>query len=327
MRSLIPVIALALLVGFRGTAIAQSAETQEETETTPSGLRFSLGANLDFGEGLKANSFYGRLSHWAPSFAGAIPRAVPKDGLTLTWAQRLGFYGGVYGNNFQQATQERLRQGSFYDILEFPRADSVRLMRQGRTESSDATFQNLGAFISFPYTVFAKGGSDRTSTFVSIAPLPYEGIWERQTETFKYTDLPGVPDTAMYHVALLDTLETNGQTGDRRYLARNTRRSTPFHTYLGLGDLLMSWHESRMTVLARLIPYGWHFSPGSNTRPFFNLYFTATHQMGLRMGVDLRKDYGSAPALINVFLTKDFDLKTLSEGLFGKPFQPAKDGG
>lgn len=269
-------------------------------------ISLSLGTNLDFADGLKANSFYSRLSYYNPHLYEYIDsnKLDNKSSEGLKWSSFFGVYGGIYQNRSVSPKDFADPLSIFYNPIEFINGDSIKINKIFAKRKQSIANNNYGLFFSLLLNLLSRE-TMHSKTFISINPIDLQAVLRRQITNYTYLDSLGVIDTVP-RITIND---------NNRY--SEGIEENHFDKYLGLAPFSLSFKNDDFTIYFRVTLFGKHYLDDI-ARPtnFYHYYLSfRENKFGVRIGAELLGDWNGptqATPSLNIFVTKQFDLDVLA---------------
>jgi hypothetical protein len=261
------------------------------------GVRLSVGTNLDFKDGIVANSFYGRLSFFK-QFATStndIPRILLNNSKYITvngincLINHLGLYTGVYQNRF--ITTENSSQVEVYHPLKYLNSDTLNARKISGTQRTKSSITNYGVFMTLPYT-WLRNKNEQSSISFTASFVNAEIILQMVAEEYTYSD------TNSINVKIRSEYLNSNNLKPKYDLDKQSKTFYREESYLSFTNFGYTYINKYIHLFFSAEPFGYHYSSNSgNWSKYFKFYLTVTEtKLGLRIGADFRGDYLSYPS-------------------------------
>ncbi len=278
------------------------------------GVSLAIGTNFDIADGLKVNSFYGRISVLEKELFKIKnePKGFGK------FIKTIGLFGGIYQNRYV-TIKGRPEFSPYYKVNSIGNFDSVSVTRAYASKSQTIKSNNYGLLLSLPIYISTYSKPNH-SVYFSITPIDFEIILRNtlNTFTFSYQDSSLVKKPISF---LNDSIADNST--EQQFVDK----------FVGLVTLSYNMHGKDYNVFIKASPISLFWtnsinnnleerSSNSNHRskiiPAYSFYFGVTERkFGIRIGGEFKGSYGIRNPFFNLFITKSFDFARFGDAFKG----------
>lgn len=281
-----------------------SNETENSTTTSINDditVTLSLGSNLDLAEGLKLNSFYGRLSAVKHNFLQSQKGWIRKNVLS-----KMGIYGAVYQNNYITENKQELPPAYYYSFIQKQSPTEFQFERSYSKIKIQKTYKNVGLILTFPFNITNHNRqiNDPINNFF-FTPLDFEAVLTRETINGEYNTL--YKDTIVTANFKFDSLLTE------------YKQSKDFVDYYwNFTNFQYLFKGNDYEVFIKMTPLSLNWKGGeARSHTGYGFYFGVIEKsFNIRIGGEFKGVYGDPNPFYNLFITKSFKLNK-----FGKLFK------
>lgn len=243
--------------------------------------KYAIGANFDFADGIKPNSFYAEISTFQPNLKKIINKS-------------FGFYGGVYQNRNLSPDSIPKSIQSYSRIKNDTLAISESIKRK-----PNVVLNNIGFYFGIMMNLLEGYPNDKE--FNMYGSLYVELIHQRRTTNYTYTTtssdtipLSEVPN----NLPPLDRIKSKEEINNNYYIG------VGFPIVLKDKDVELSFRPT----------FGGSWYTGYSTRVFYLYQFSIIEKKyGICFKGEYRGNFGQKETLLSISLSKMFDLSKLIE--------------
>ncbi|MCF8296608.1 MAG: hypothetical protein K9J13_03600 [Saprospiraceae bacterium] len=250
------------------------------------------GANFDFKDGVKINTFYGKISFFKP-------------GLTLN--NRIGFYSNIYQNNIVSNDSNLFG----HDIKTLSNInDTISYVSNFIKYNNNQSNKNIALCIGVPLQVLPwdrKGKSDAFKFFISPE---FELIKVNTTNSREFTLISSdtiLNTTTSFYLSDISSKRIIS-------VAQQFDSYTTYLKHFGIGTVLLTYETDKSFIYLSGTVWGFGYV---NNKVRAKQYYQYKLQIsekkyGISLGCEFRGFYQEDP-FISIHLSKIFDLSKLSD--------------